>query len=544
MTGDGDRPRGRGSGRRAALTGLAALICAVLTVAVAPVARAAAAGSTAMAGPAVPRLHWTDCGDGLQCTTALVPLDYDHAQGTHISLALIRLPASDPGRRIGSVFLNPGGPGNSGVAMVRQAGTRLFTDEVRARFDLVGFDPRGIGGSTPLRCFDTADQANAANPPFMFPVTPADEQTWVRANQTLAQACADHGGPILAHMSTANVARDLDLLRQAVGDRQLTYYGVSYGSYLGTTYANLFPNKVRAIGVDGIVDPIAWATGRGEQARTQPLWNREHSAEGADATLAEFFRLCQQGGPTCAFSAGDAASRYATLADRLRDHPVQLPDGTAFGYADLVATTLGYLYNPRGWPGLATTLQALDTLTGPAPSALRTAAARRVAAAQEDYFNEVEGQPGVMCPDTDNPSDITAWSRAAATTDRRYPYFGRMLTWLSSICQPWPGHDADRYTGPFTARTGNPVLIVGGRYDPATRYRNAITLAHLLPDSRLLSYAGWGHISLGKSACVTGYASQYLLTVQLPPPGTVCPPDVVPFAQPTAATGGRPTREV
>jgi pimeloyl-ACP methyl ester carboxylesterase len=203
-----------------------------------------------------------------------VPLDYDEPRGAQISLALIRLPAGDPTHRLGSIFLNPGGPGgqgSSGVDLVRASGRLLFTDQVRAGFDLVGFDPRGIIRSTPLRCFATLEQASAVLAPFPFPVTRAEERIWVQSDRQLAAACAQRGGPILDHMATADAARDLDLLRRAIGDKRLSYYGISYGSYLGTTYANLFPSKVRALTVDGVLDPIAWSTGRDDQARTLPF---------------------------------------------------------------------------------------------------------------------------------------------------------------------------------------------------------------------------------------------------------------------------------
>jgi pimeloyl-ACP methyl ester carboxylesterase len=490
--------------------------------------RAEATAST----PPVPKLHWTDCGEGFQCATARVPLDYDRPRGATISLALIRLPASDPAHKIGSIFLNPGGPGGSGVDAVREAGHNLFSDEVRARFDLVGFDPRGIIRSTPLRCFDSLDQALAALAPLPFPVTPQEERIWVRADRVLARACAQRGGRVLDHMATANVARDLDLLRRAVGDKRLTYYGVSYGSYLGTVYANLFPGKVRAVGVDAILDPVAWSSGRGDQARRLPVTTRLRGDQGASATLLEFFRLCDRGGPNCAFSQGNPRRRYARLAERLLAEPIQLPAGP-FTYAHLVGYTFLALYDPETWPLLAEVLQELDLLTSP-PAAAATLQAlhARLGASQEDYRNLVEGRPGVMCSDSDNPATVAAWERAADASDRRSPYFGRLVTWSSSICQPWPGRDADRYTGPFTTPTANPVLIVGGRFDPATRYQGAVTLARLLPRSRLLTLDGWGHVSLDRSSCITAHVSRYLLTTRVPPPGTVCQPDVVPFAQP------------
>jgi pimeloyl-ACP methyl ester carboxylesterase len=529
-------PSARHRFRRVVLAALVAVLAATLVTV--PAAGARPASSNAAPASAVPELAWADCGDGFQCATAQVPLDYDRPRGAKIELALIRLPATDQGGKLGSLFLNPGGPGGSGVEFVRAVGPLLYSDEVRARFDLVGFDPRGINLSTPLRCYETLEEALADWVlPFAFPVTRAEERAWIRSDRLVARACARRGGPILDHMSTANVARDLDLLRRAVGDAKLTYAGYSYGSYLGATYANLFPGKVRALVVDGVLDPVAWSTGRGDQARTLPFSTRLRSDQGTGATLKEFFRLCDAGGPNCAFSGGDPERRFARLAARLLREPVLLPDETGalvpFTYADLVVTALGAMYDPGSWPDLAGFLQALWELTSPqaAAASLQGLWARLGALQQEDYPNFIEGFPGVACSETHNPANVGAWARAARASDRRFPYFGRPWTWTSSICEPWPGWDEDHYDGPWTRTTSNPVLVVNPLFDPATRYQGAVTLDRLLPRSRLLTLAGWGHTTLFSSACIDAHVSHYLLTSQVPGKGTVCQPDVVPFAE-------------
>jgi pimeloyl-ACP methyl ester carboxylesterase len=236
-----------------------------LGAALLPPAAVAAAPPDA-GSPPVPVLAWTDCGGGLQCATAAVPLDYRRPRGERISVALARLPASDPAHRIGSLFINPGGPGGSGIGFLQGAG-QLFPAPVRARFDIVGFDPRGVGLSTPVRCFDSVVEQQAFFARFgLFPVTDREWRAAIAASQGFDRRCAERNAAILPHLSTANVARDLDLLRQAVGDRMLSYLGLSYGTYLGATYANLFPDRFRALVLDGVVDPVDYSTGRGDAA--------------------------------------------------------------------------------------------------------------------------------------------------------------------------------------------------------------------------------------------------------------------------------------
>ncbi|MDP9294883.1 MAG: alpha/beta hydrolase [Actinomycetota bacterium] len=520
-------------------------LLAVLTVAclLAGPARASASATPAQAGK--PKIAWRPCNEQFQCATVRVPLDYDrHSSGT-ISIALARLPATDPSRRIGSLFLNPGGPGGSGVDYLLGAGPFLYTDEVRARFDLVGFDPRGIIRSTPLRCFNSPDEWEPFFTPFAFPMTREEERARIAADRYLLRACDRRGGRIIDHMSTANAARDLDVLRAAVGDRRLTYAGVSYGSYLGVTYANLFPNRVRALVVDGVLDPIAWSTGRGGEARRVPFSTRLRSDAGAQATLGEFFRLCDAGGDACAFS-GHAADRFAALAKRVRAEPVVLTfeDGSTavLDYSNLIGITLGSMYDSASWSDFAlfladvesqaapvrvgARLQRLYQRTRPAYAPTRGMRERITT----DYENFLEGFPGVACSDSDNPDDYAAWSIAGAKADAEFGYFGRIWTWASSICAEWRGFDRDRYMGPFNRVTANPILVVGNTFDPATRYEGAQIVHRLMPRSSLLTVHGWGHTSLFLSQCADAAIARYLIDEATPPPGATCEQDAVPFA--------------
>lgn len=494
------------------------------------------------AAPPDPQVHWSPCGDGFECAVANVPLDHEGAQGGTIQLALIRLPASDPDERIGSLFLNPGGPGGSGVDLVR-ARAAFFPEEVRERYDLVGFDPRGIARSTPARCFGAMRQALETLAPLPFPVTEDEQALWEESDRELADACDQRGRRILDHMTTADVARDLDVLRAAVGDERLHYLGMSYGSYLGTTYANMFPDRVGRVVIDGVVDPVAWSTGHPDQSQL-PFSTRLRSHEGTQDTLEEFFELCDaaahpDAAQPCLFGP-QAEPRFETLAAALRDAPVDmvLPDGTVvpFTYAMLINLARGAMYEPFIWPAFAELLFALEQVTSeaatgspPAELGARFAALDLVTKrGRPAYRNFVEALPAVACTDSDNPDDYAAWPAAAAQADAGTDnYFGSPWTWLSSVCAFWPGEGPNRYTGPWDADTVEPVLVVNPLFDPATPYHGAQVVNDLLPNTHLLTYAGWGHVALGRTACVDETIIGYLLGDN---PGDVtCPAAPSPF---------------
>jgi len=502
------------------------------------------------------KANWSPCYQAFgpfQCATVGVPLDYDQPDAARISIAMVRLPAANPGLRQGSLFINPGGPGGPGTIFAVEVAQDLFTQDVRDRFDIVGFDPRGVIHSSPLRCFGTTRQWDPAFAPVAFPMTDDEVAAWEAADRYLDSACARRGGAILDHMSTANVARDLDRLRQAVGDQKLTYYGVSYGTMLGQTYANMFPHNFRALAIDGVLDPIAWTTGApGEQGL--PFSTRLRSDVGARDTLAAFFRLCDAGGDACPLSGGaGAAARFADLADKLRAGPINIQDPStgenfAYSYSFLIGDTLGAMYNSFGWPDFAEFLgqlesqasastlgRALATVRGTAGLSRSSNELSRAATGYitkrgfPQYPNFVESFPAVACADSDNPSSYQAWVDAGAAADATYGYFGRIWTWASAICAEWPGADSDRYTGPFNRATDNPVLVVGAKWDPATRYQGAVTAHNLLPNSALLTVNSWGHTSLFTSACADAAIAAYLISATTPAPDTVCNQDLVPW---------------
>ena len=382
--------------------------------------------SAGAAAAAQQKVAWAKCfGGPFQCGTLQVPLDYDRPNGSKIALGLTRLPATDPDHRIGSLLINPGGPGGPGSAFIVEFGPDLFTPEVRARYDLVGFDPRGISTSAALRCFGNDRQWEPFFQPFAFPMDADELELWIAGEHFLDDACARRGGAIAEHMATANVARDMDRLRAAVGDARLHYYGVSYGSFLGTTYANLFPERVGRLVVDGVLDPVAWTTGVGDEAETIPFSTRLHSDAGAWATLQEFFRLCDAGGDRCAFSGG-AEDRYAQLAEDLLAAPkvIPFPDGTEgeLNYSVLVAITLNFLYFSPDWPELAQLLA--DFESAPGSNRVRMALRRYSRSSGwvshrsfPRYFNALEGGPARVLHGFRQPGLVRRVVAAAVAAD-------------------------------------------------------------------------------------------------------------------------------
>ncbi len=317
---------------------------------------------TAAADPVVapvPVLAWDQCSEDegptegdVECTTAAVPLDYDDPTGPTVDLDLLRVPATgDPADRIGTLFVNPGGPGGSSRYFAWFFG-ELVPNEVSAKFDIVGIDPRGVGPSAPMIC--RTDKKRPGYPMAFFPTTNAEVKRQLAYNKWQRLACRDGGNRIVDHMSTADTARDMDLIRQAVGDTQLTYYGISYGTQLGATYAAMFPEQVRAIIIDGVLDPVAWSTGGAGDA-DRPFSERIGSGYGAWQSLTAALAECDRVGKKRCPIAGHAPEIWHEVVHKLRNRKGdQYPT-----YQDVVGTALGSLYDARSIGYLMRNLGAL-----------------------------------------------------------------------------------------------------------------------------------------------------------------------------------------
>ncbi|MGH3783527.1 MAG: alpha/beta fold hydrolase [Pseudonocardiaceae bacterium] len=360
-------------------------------------------------GAMPPRLRWSGCDGSFQCATATVPLDYNQPHDATIALSVVRLPAADPAHRAGSLFVNFGGPGAGGVGELESLGP-TYPDVLRQRFDLISFDPRGVGGSTPVRC---AGHGTAGDELVGSPVRPEQRAAFFASSAALGQRCAAASGELLAHMSSANTARDLELLRQALGEESLNFLGYSYGTYVGATYANLFPGRTRAMVFDGALDLVANSTGRpGRQDK--PVDVRAGTARSQAEELTAFFDRCHQAGPKCAFSAGDPQQRFADMVARLK----QRSDATRLA---AVFRTVSYdLHSSARWSGMASWLRGLYNSLRP-----EGAAAQGQPPTLDPYLPTHSASfLATQCLDSDYPHDQQAYNLLSPIEDRSRPYFG------------------------------------------------------------------------------------------------------------------------
>ncbi|BCY09697.1 alpha/beta hydrolase [Actinoplanes sp. L3-i22] len=504
-------------------------IAARAGVLLALVAASVAVPGAAQAGPAA-AVGWSACTEstlaGFDCASYQVPLDYDRPGGPTTTIALARRPADDQAHKLGTIFVNPGGPGGAGRGLV-QAAARIVRPEVLARFDFVGFDPRGIGASDPIQCFATDEEAEALLSRMRaVPITKAEIAETLAANRAYTEGCKRNAGPLLTHMSTLNVAKDLDRLRQAVGDRALTYIGFSYGTMIGATYVNLFPSKVRAVIIDGNVDP--------DQRANHRLANKFERAGGFEIALAGFFRECDKAGPDCAF-AGHAEAKFTRLRDRFRQGPVTSPTYGEVTIDDLTSLVSGSMYDVASFPETAQILQIVygELFGGPATLSATPAPPMPVTPPARGGLPDAYGYTSndafyaVNCADAPLPRNPALYPAFADVFEKANPTFGRAEAFSEVGCANWP-RVTERYAGPWNRRTANTVLVVNGTFDPATRYDFGVRMSRELGNARLLTLDGFGHTSR-YSACVQDWYTRYLLAGRLPPAGTRCAQDLAPF---------------
>jgi pimeloyl-ACP methyl ester carboxylesterase len=453
-------------------------------------------------------LDWQPCDDGFQCARLLVPFDYAHPGGERFSLPVIKLPATDPAHRVAPLVINPGGPGGSGVQYALAARSE-FPAALRARFDIVGFDPRGVAGSEPALACLTGPELDTYLGTDEMPGTAAELAPIVAQAKLYAHRCEQNSRALLPHVGTENAARDMDVLRAVLGQSRLTYLGKSYGTYLGTWYAQLFPHRVRALVLDGAVDP-----------ETPSLQADITQAEGFTVAFRSFGAWCRAGSG-CPLGQ-DAAGQLEAMIVRANSVPLanRLGTGQVADGALLLNGVAAALYSKSTWPILKTGLSGAFGGDGTVLVQLANLLLERNP--DGTYSNLVDADTAISCVDRPWPRSLAAWQAQASAAGQAAPLFGPPNLWGNLPCAYWPVPPAP--LPEITAAGAPPILVVGTTRDPATPYRWAQALAADLSSGVLLGRNGDGHTAYGEgSACVDQIVNAYLISLKVPRSGTVCP---------------------
>ena len=471
--------------------------------------------------PTQPELVWRACTDDaaqdptLECATLTVPLDYSQPSADMIEIALVRVPAQSDADRVGAVLFNPGGPGGSGFEYIAQAGTTMSSEMGLQNFDIIGFDPRGVDRSGGIRCLSDTDIDRYS----YLDDTPDDaaEQALLdESRDAQVHACKEKYGDTLRFYSTSQTAKDMDQIRSALGDAQLSFIGVSYGTYLGAVYATMFPDQVRAMVLDSAYEPGGDTVE--EQYKTQLV--------GFEGAFNDWAAWCA-GNSECAFDedSADVGAKWDALRLTLDNQPVVAADGRVANQSLLDTATFSALYSRSEWPVLGAALQ--DAENGDVAGLFRLADGYAGRSPDGIYNTIGQSNPVITCAsgiEAQTPPDPAALLlelRAAA------PRFAKNITaedltddgGCASLMPDQP-IDVLSYSG--TA----PIVVVGGENDPATPFRWAEEMTlELGPSAVLLRYTGEGHGQLLASTCVTQAEAAVIAKLTTPPPGTVCNAD-------------------
>ncbi|QKW07612.1 alpha/beta fold hydrolase [Streptomyces sp. NA04227] len=516
--------------------------------------------------------HWKDCGEGLQCASLTVPMDYARPRGKTFTLPLVRHPATNRERRLGSLVYNPGGPGASGVEDLKGGTADDLGERIRERFDIVSFDPRGVGGSKPAVTCDYDESGGsegegdgegagegevgagaAADAGLtLYPQDDAERDSALAYADEDADGCAAGSGSLLRHVGTPDVARDVDVLRAALGDRRITYLGWSYGTYLGSRYAEQFPHRVRAMVLDGAVDPsLTWR----ERALSM--------GAGFEQSLDDYAELCADyAGESCPGTTPEEIRDVVdSLYDSVTEEPLQVSDSDeTVDIATLHSVVSESMYAPEdSWTDLSDALwQAYDEgdgslllklsdgeeLDGEEPNGeegdgeeedeeldetAQTRTARNAADdstepadnSEEAPDNSEEALMAVNCLDIPHPRSPEAYWDLLQEAHEETGLSGTSSVLDEMSCRKW----IKGATKPHRVKAPGlpPTLVVGTTGDPATPYHEAESLAGQLPGGMLLTYEGVGHLAYGRGdACVDKAVDDYLLTLEKVRPGTTC----------------------
>ncbi|MFF1693243.1 alpha/beta hydrolase [Streptomyces sp. NPDC058257] len=461
------------------------------------------------------KLNWRECGvPGFECSTMKAPLDYAKPDGQAIKLAVSRKKATGPGKRLGSLLVNPGGPGGSAIGYLQTYAALGYPEKVRAQYDMAAVDPRGVARSEPVTCLD-GKQMDAYT---QTDITPDDQRETTELSDSFkkfAAGCEKHSAEVLPHVSTVEAARDMDILRAALGDEKLTYVGASYGTFLGATYAGLYPDRVGRLVLDGAMDPSLPAR----------RMNRDQT-EGFETAFQSFAKDCV-GRAECPLgteSEADAGKRLKSLFGDLDRTPIPAGDSDGRKLGEALATTgvIAAMYDEAAWSQLRSALTAaIKEKDGAGLLALSDSYYERDG--DGTYANLMFANAAVNCLDLPPAfTDAAEVKKSLPDFEKASPVFGEGLAWASLNCAYWP-QKATGEAHRIKADGAAPIVVVGTTRDPATPYRWAESLADQLSSGKLLTYEGDGHTAYGRgSKCVDSAINAYLLEGKAPDDGKRC----------------------
>lgn len=457
-------------------------------------------------------LEWSGCGSDQQCAWLTVPRDYDDPTGATIRLRVSRVTASGtPEQRIGSLVVNPGGPGASGLDFAGYV-AGMVSPPVAAAYDVVGFDTRGVGRSAPITCM-TGRQTTRYLRADASPDTRIEERQLMSLGRRLAQGCLEYSPAIARHVGSDDTVRDMDVLRAALRDDRLNFLGFSYGTYLGTLYAEEFPENVGRLVLDGAIDP------------SLDLMEVSRGQSGGFQTAMRRFAADCAPRPGCPWrgSASTVLTGINRLLARLDRQPMPTHRGANLVQAEALTALFYSMYSPLMWPTLRVALRQAKAGDGLGLQAMADYASDRVG--PNTYAtNMASAFPAISCWDAPPPPGIDGLRDAATdwAVGARVPDMARAMAWGNASCSQWFGHSG-RVPAPASSATTAPIVVIGTTFDPATPYAWAQALAAQLSTSTLLTFRGDGHTAFGgNSDCIDAAVNAYLLSGAPPAAGTVC----------------------
>ena len=453
-------------------------------------------------------LDWEKCGSVIECATIQVPMDYDNPEGESIELALNRRAVDGATRNI---LVNPGGPGGSGLDMVSSTVPSMFCDDLQRAYNVIGFDPRGVGESSPVTC-QSAAETDKGRQENLRAWVPEDQHEIIESTEDYAADCASNTGELLDHVDTESAARDMDVIRAVLGDAQLDYLGVSYGTFLGATYADLFPQNVGRFVLDGAMDPTLSAS---DLTLAQ--------AVGFEKEIDAWLASCLESG-NCPFTGTveEAKVQLQQFFAQVENEPMTASDGRVVPIIDFVNGFILPLYDDASWSYLT---DAMNAAVNEGNVDIILSLADLSADRQSDgtyASNSSDAYVAIDCLDRPTDSSQEAMQAEATELMRAAPTLGKYLAYSGIACEALDFESTGK-PEVLDAEGSNEILVIGTVGDPATPYKWSEALAKQLDNATLLTYEGHGHTAYGRSnECITKAVDEYLIDGKVPEAGTRC----------------------